>query len=104
MFRKQMQQKRGGIVSEMKKIILSLPEELLEKVDDQLKYEEISRSEWIRRALVLALEQAKKDRIRARMERGYQEMGLLNLELAEEAMEADNSDFAIYEKVLLESE
>ena len=103
-FRKQMQQKRGGIVSEMKKIILSLPEELLEKVDDQLKYEEISRSEWIRRALVLALEQAKKDRIRARMERGYQEMGLLNLELAEEAMEADNSDFAIYEKVLLESE
>lgn len=99
-----MQQKRGGIVSEMKKIILSLPEELLEKVDDQLKYEEISRSEWIRRALVLALEQAKKDRIRARMERGYQEMGLLNLELAEEAMEADNSDFAIYEKVLLESE
>jgi len=31
-------------------------------------------------------------------------MGFLNLELAEEAMEADNSDFAIYEKVLLESE
>ena len=58
----------------MKKIILSLPEELLEKVDDQLKYEEISRSEWIRRALILALEQAKKDRIRARMEKGYQEM------------------------------
>ncbi|MBO5666929.1 MAG: CopG family transcriptional regulator [Firmicutes bacterium] len=91
-------------MSEMKKIILSLPEELLEKVDDQLKYEEISRSEWIRRALVLALEQAKKDRIRARMKQGYQEMGLLNLELAEEALAADTSDFAIYEKVLLESE
>ena len=84
----------------MKKIILSLPEELLEKVDDQLKYEEISRSEWISRALVLALEQAKKDRIRARMKQGYQEMGLLNLELAEEALAADTSDFAIYESIL----
>ena len=88
----------------MKKIILSLPEELLEKVDDQLKYEEISRSEWIRRALILALEQAKKDRIRARMEQGYREMGLLNLELAEEGLEADRTDFAIYESMLLESE
>lgn len=88
----------------MKKIILSLPEELLEKVDDQLKYEEISRSEWIRRALILALEQAKKDRIRAQMEQGYQEMGLLNLALAEETLAADNSDFVIYETMLLESE
>ena len=87
-------------MSEMKKIILSLPEELLEKVDDQLKYEEISRSEWIRRALVLALEQAKKDRIRTRMKQGYQEMGLLNLELAEEALTSDTSDFAIYESIL----
>ena len=91
-------------MSEMKKIILSLPEELLEKVDDQLKYEEISRSEWIRRALILALEQAKKDRIRAQMEQGYQEMGLLNLALAEETLAADNSDFVIYESMLLESE
>lgn len=91
-------------MSEMKKIILSLPEELLEKVDDQLKYEEISRSEWIRRALILALEQAKKDRIRAQMEQGYQEMGLLNLALAEETLAADNSDFVIYETMLLESE
>lgn len=88
----------------MKKIILSLPEDLLEKVDDQLKYAEISRSEWIRRALVSALEQAKKDRIRAQMERGYQEMGLLNLELAEEDLAAGTSDFQIYENMLLESE
>ena len=87
-------------MSEMKKIILSLPEELLETVDDQLKYEEISRRDGIRRALGLALEQAKKDRIRARMKQGYQEMGLLNMELAEEALAADTSDFAIYESIL----
>lgn len=91
-------------MSEMKKIILNLPEELLERVDEQLKYAEISRSEWIRRAIVLGLEQSKKDRLRASMERGYREMGLLNLQLAEEALEAGTSDFQIYEKILLESE
>ena len=88
----------------MKKIILSLPEELLERVDEQLKNAEISRSEWIRRAILLGLEQEKKQQLRTRMERGYQEMGLLNLALAEEALEAGTSDFAIYEKLLLESE
>ena len=88
----------------MKKIILSLPEELLERVDEQLKYAEINRSEWIRRAILSALEQEKKNRIRARMEQGYKERGLLNLQLAEEALEAGTSDFRIYEKLLLESE
>ena len=91
-------------MSEMKKIILNLPEELLERVDEQLKYAEISRSEWIRRAIVLGLEQSKKDHLRASMERGYREMGLLNLQLAEEALEAGTSDFQRYEKILLESE
>ena len=91
-------------MSDRKKIILNLPEELLRQVDDQLKYAEINRSEWIRRAIVSSLEQSKKERLRAQMERGYQEMGLLNRTLAEEALESCTSDFQIYEKILLESE
>lgn len=91
-------------MSDRKKIILNLPEELLQQVDDQLKYAEINRSEWIRRAIVSSLEQSKKERLRAQMERGYQEMGLLNRKLAEEALESCTSDFQIYEKILLESE
>ena len=91
-------------MSDRKKIILNLPEELLRQVDDQLKYAEINRSEWIRRAIVSSLEQSKKERLRAQMERGYQEMGLLNQKLAEEALESCTSDFQIYEKILLESE
>lgn len=91
-------------MSEMKKIILNLPEELLERVDDQSKYAEINRSEWIRRAIVSALAESKKERLRAQMERGYREMGLLNLKLAEEAAESAALDFQIYEKILLESE
>lgn len=101
---KRTQQKWGATMSEMKKIILSLPKELLDGVDDQLKYEEIKRSEWIRRAITSALAESKKKRLRAQLERGYREMGLLNLSLAEEGLESAALDFQIYEKVLLESE
>ncbi len=91
-------------MSETKKIILSLPEELLRQADAQAEESEISRSEWVRRAIVLSLTQSKRERIRRFMEAGYREMGLLNLQLAEEAVAVDTSDFIIYEKRILESE
>lgn len=91
-------------MSNSKKIILSLPEELLDRVNDCLKVENKNRSEWVREAIIHYLSEVEKARIRAWMEQGYQEMGMLNLELSEEGIASDEKDFAAYENKLLESE
>lgn len=91
-------------MSNSKKIILSLPEELLDRVDDCLKNENKNRSEWVREAIVHYISEGKKARIRVQMEQGYQEIGMLNLELSEVGLESDEKDFAIYENKLVESE
>lgn len=91
-------------MSDSKKIILSLPSELLDRVDDCLEYENKNRSEWVREAIVHYLSEKGKARLRAQMEQGYREMGLLNLTLSEEGLAEDEKDFAAYENRLLESE
>ena len=91
-------------MSNSKKIILSLPQELLEEMDACIKNENKNRSEWIREAISSQLLAEKKARIRAQMEQGYREMGMLNLSLSEEGLSADQKDFAIYENKLVESE
>lgn len=91
-------------MSNSKKIILSLPEELLNRVNDCSDNENKNRSEWIREAIGHYLAEGEKDRIRKQMEQGYREMGMLNLELSEAGLEADQRDFAMYENKLLESE
>ncbi|WP_130864175.1 CopG family ribbon-helix-helix protein [Bacilliculturomica massiliensis] len=91
-------------MSNSKKIILSLPEELLDRVDDCLKAENKNRSEWVREAIVHYLAEGEKTRIRVQMEQGYREMGMLNLKLSEEGLAEDEEDLAVYENILLESE
>lgn len=88
-------------MSDSKKIILSLPAELLDRVDDCLRYENKNRSEWVREAIVHYLSEREKARLRAQMEQGYREMGLLNLALSEEGMAEDEKDFAAYENRLI---
>lgn len=84
----------------LKKIIVSLPEELLDQVDEILKNEKKSRSEWMREAAALYLGEIRKARIREQMERGYAEMGLLNVRLSEEGLAEDLADLEKYEKIL----
>lgn len=91
-------------MSNSKKIILSLPEDLLNRVNDCLKLENKNRSEWVREAIVHYLSEGEKARLRGQMEQGYREMGMLNLELSEEGLAEDEKDFAMYENKLLESE
>ncbi|MGI6751240.1 MAG: CopG family ribbon-helix-helix protein [Anaerovoracaceae bacterium] len=87
-------------MSNMKKIIVSLPESLLVKIDDQSKLEGKNRSVVIREALALYLAERKKAEIEKCMREGYLAMGQLNLQLSEEGLGIDLQSLTAYEKIL----
>jgi CopG family transcriptional regulator/antitoxin EndoAI len=88
-------------MSNLKKIIISLPGELLGQTDCSAKEQRINRSELIRRALYLYLAEYKKDKIRKELISGYEEMKELNLSLAEEGMNDTLKDIEEYEAKLI---
>jgi len=77
-------------LAETKRIMISLPHNLLEVVDGIVADEKRTRSDFIREAMRLYLEEREKQQIRDRMQRGYLEMAKLNLRLANEAFEVEN--------------
>ena len=62
-----------------KRIMISLPDHLLEEVDGIVAKENSNRSEFIRQAMKLYLIERKKRQIRESMQRGYLEMAKINL-------------------------
>lgn len=91
-------------VPEYKKILIALPLELVEGVDEASCAEGISRSEFIRRALGDCLKEQRRKLLRERLKNGYIEMGDINLSLAELCFEADNDTQMYYEEKLSECE
>jgi CopG family transcriptional regulator/antitoxin EndoAI len=87
-------------LSNLKKIIVSLPETLLQQIDCIMKEEEKNRSELVREALALFLKERKIERIRREMAEGYREMGMLNLNLSEEGIGVHLADLDRYEQDL----
>lgn len=87
-------------MSNMRKIIVSLPEMLLGQIDNQAGLEEKNRSAVIRDALALYLTEQKKAQIKERMKEGYMAMGQLNLQLSEEGLETDLQSLKAYEKII----
>lgn len=81
-----------------KRIMISLPSSLLQEVDGLVAVEKINRSQLIREAMRLYLEERKKRDLRERMKRGYQEMARINLALAEEALFLDRESLALVQK------
>lgn len=77
-------------MAETKRIMISLPHNLLEEVDGIVASEKRTRSDFIREAMRLYLAEREKQQIRERMQRGYMEMAKLNLRLANEAFEVEN--------------
>lgn len=72
-------------VSENKRMVVYIPEQLLSQVDGVARRDSANRSEIVREALRLYVTEQKKNDIRAKMQQGYQEMGRLNLRIASEA-------------------
>jgi len=70
--------------------MISLPHNLLEEVDGVVEMEKRTRSEFIREAMKLYLQERKKKKIREQLQDGYMEMARLNLTLANEAISVEN--------------
>jgi CopG family transcriptional regulator/antitoxin EndoAI len=91
-------------LAELKKILISLPDNLLKEVDNIVSVEKTNRSEFVREAMRLYLREKRKMQMRDRMKRGYQEMAEINIRLAEMCMDADSDQQQKYEVRLGELE
>ncbi len=91
-------------MAESKKIMISLPNSLLEQVDLIAAMEKKNRSQFIREAMKLYIKEREKRQIREKMKKGYLEMAKLNLSLAEVGLESDNEALNKYETQLAECE
>ncbi|ALS29624.1 ribbon-helix-helix protein, CopG family [Paenibacillus cisolokensis] len=76
-------------VQNTKRIMISLPDQLLEEVDGIVAKENGNRSEFIRQAMKLYIMERRKRQIRESMQRGYLEMAIINLNMASEAFHAE---------------
>ena len=68
---------------------MSQPNHLLQEVDGIVEQENLNRSEFIREAMNLYLQERKKRNIRESMRTGYLEMAKINLNIASEAFLAE---------------
>ncbi|WFD10634.1 CopG family ribbon-helix-helix protein [Tepidibacter hydrothermalis] len=87
-----------------KKIVVSLPNSLLSEVDKIIKVENKNRSEFIKEAMNLYLREKRKVQTRESMIKGYREMGVINLALAEMGLSIDMSSLEGYEGKIAEGE
>lgn len=78
------------MLAEKRKILVSLPATLLKEVDSIVLIEKTNRSEFIREAAKFYIREKKKFQLREKLIKGYQEMADINLQLANECLEADN--------------
>ena len=87
-----------------KKILISLPQETIEGIEEFASYEKVSRSEFIRRGLSEYVLGKRREKIREELKNGYIQMGEINLSLSEMCFEADNDTQLCYEEKLSECE
>ncbi|PWK05947.1 ribbon-helix-helix CopG family protein [Tumebacillus permanentifrigoris] len=80
---------RCRVLSKTKRIMVSVPNHLLQEVDGIVEAENLNRSEFIREAMNLYLLERKKRYIRESMQKGYLEMAKINLNIASEAFLAE---------------
>lgn len=87
-------------MSQVKRIMISLPDSLLEEVDGIVAAEQLNRSEFIREAMKRYISERKRRLLREQMKIGYMEMAQINLSLAIENDEVESELVPIYEPVL----
>lgn len=75
--------------SNLKEIVISLPQHLLNEVDGIIRQENVNRDELIHQATKMYLRERKKRHIRESMRQGYMEMAKINLNIASEAFLAE---------------
>jgi len=84
--------------------MISIPNSLLQEVDGIIAMEKLSRSQFVREAMRLYIEERKRKAVRDMMRKGYQEMAIINLTLAEEGLTADVEVYEMMPTLLVERE
>ena len=69
-------------MTQIKRVVISLPKYLLSEIDRIAAAENINRSEFIRAAVLLYIDDRKRRQLREQMIKGYLEMANINLEMA----------------------
>ncbi|HHW44131.1 ribbon-helix-helix protein, CopG family [Desulfofundulus thermobenzoicus] len=85
-------------VAQVKRIMISLPDNLLAEVDGIVAAERLNRSELIREAMRLYIAERKRRQLREQMKKGYLEMASINLALAVEQYRLEAEVVRQYER------
>ena len=88
----------------MKKVLITLPEEMLAEVDTEVLEEATNRSKFVRKAIESYLRSSKNERINEKLKKGYLEMAQVNLTIANMCIKADSDTLSAYEEKLAECE
>lgn len=88
-------------MAETRRIMISLPNSLLEEVDVMVPVEYKNRSDFVIEAMRLYINEKKRIEVAEKMKEGYREMSQINLTLAEIGLEQDILDLVIYEARLM---
>lgn len=91
-------------MAETKRIMVSLPDSLLQEVDFIVSMEKKNRSEFIKEAMKLYIREKRRMEICEELKNGYKEMSQINLTLAEMGIEQDMVELDNYEAKLTGSE
>ena len=92
------------VLSQLRKVLISVPDALLSEVDSLADIENRNRSELVREAMKMYLDVRKAQRQEEQMAKGYQEMADINLRIARMCFDAEEEAFSAYEEKLAECE
>lgn len=87
-------------MAETKKIMVSIPNSLLEEVDFIVSTEKKNRNEFVKEAMKLYIREKRRLDVCERLKCGYVEMSQINLALAESGLEQDMEELDCYECTL----
>lgn len=91
-------------MAKQKRILISISDSLLSKVDDKRKHSNLSRSEFIKEATLSYIKEKSKSEIMENLKDGYEKMAKINLEYSNLCLDEDNRQLEHYENILRECE
>lgn len=74
----------------LKRIMISVPDQLLQEFDGIVNDENKNRSEFIREAMKFYIVERRRRILQEQMKKGYQEMANINLSIARECFNMEN--------------
>jgi CopG family transcriptional regulator/antitoxin EndoAI len=88
-------------LAQAKRIMVSLPDSLLQEVDGIVRRETGNRSAFIREAMLLLIKERHYCERMKKCRNGYEQMGEINRLLADQGLEEDLRDLENYENYLV---